>query len=178
MTADEDADPKRVAIADRIQALEDRLAGIGDRVAALESRRQFVAQLAEALPDGYSEALSHPFSGADGWAAASTLIGDDLAKIGDATRLLHIEERTVNKDLAKAREDLDKLPPPRDHMEVRIAVATTAPATATLTVGYRTPSARWVPAYDALLATDDLGGKPKITLVRRAEVTQATGDRR
>jgi uncharacterized protein (TIGR02231 family) len=174
--AGEESDPRRQELLDRIERIEDRITAIGDRVAALEGRRDFIGRLAEALPEGFSRALVARGAGVESWTAASAAIGDDLAKVAEAIQALKIEERQLDADLDKARTALDELPPPRDHVAARIALAADAPAAAVLTVSYRVPSARWVPAYDAELATGDNGGAPRLVLVRRAEVTQATGE--
>ena len=174
--AGEENDPARKVLLDRIEGLEDRIAAIGDAVAALEGRRDFIGRLAASLPDGFSKALAVRGAGVESWAAASQAIGDDLARVADGIRALKLEERGLAADLDKARAALDDLPPPADHIEARIALAAGAAASGVLTVGYRVPSARWVPAYDASLDTGGDGGAPKLVLVRRAEVTQASGE--
>ena len=174
--AGEESDPRRKELVDQIERIEDRITAIGDRVAALEGRRDFIGRLAETLPEGFSRALVARGAGIESWTAASAAIGDDLAKVAEAIQALKIEERQLNTDLDKARTALDELPPPRDHVEARIALAADGAAEAVLTVSYRVPSARWVPAYDAELATGDAGGASRLVLVRRAEVTQATGE--
>ena len=68
------------------------------------------------------------------------------------------------------------MPAPSDHVAVRIAVSADVATTGTLSVSYRTPAANWVPTYDAQLSTGEAGGKPSLAIVRRAEVTQATGE--
>lgn len=174
--AGEESDPRREELLDRIERIEDRITAIGDRVAALEGRRDFIGRLAETLPEGFSRALVARGAGIESWTAASAAIGDDLARVAEAIQALRIEERKLNADLDKARTALDALPPPRDQIEARIALAADAAAEAMLTVSYRVPSARWAPAYDAELSTGDDGGAPRLVLVRRAEVTQATGE--
>lgn len=174
--AGDESDPRRQALLDRIEGLEDRIAAIGDRIDAFEGRRRFIERLAETLPEGFAKALAEGGAGIDGWAAASQVIGDDLAKVAEAIRALHVEERSLNVALDKERQALDLLPPPRAHVEARIALAAPAAATGALTVGYRVPSARWEPAYDVQLATAEAGGKPVISLIRRAEVTQVSGE--
>src|SRR5262249_55076076 len=57
-----------------------------------------------------------------------------------------------------------------------IDVAASAATKATLRVTYAVRNARWVPLYDARLDTGAKDRKPQIELIRRAEVTQATGE--
>ena len=174
--ADPDKDPSRKALSNEIQVLRDQLAGIADHVAALEARRQFINNLAGTLPTGFSKALAKDGPGVDQWTAAAQAIAGDLAASGDALRQLRVEERGLRSDLEKREKDLAALPAPRDHTLLEVEVSTTLRTSGTLTIGYRVPAAGWVPAYDALLSTGEAGGKPSIAIVRRAEVTQATGE--
>jgi uncharacterized protein (TIGR02231 family) len=59
---------------------------------------------------------------------------------------------------------------------VRIDVASAAATKATLRVTYAVRNARWLPLYDARLDTGAKDRKPQVELVRRAEVTQSTGE--
>ena len=59
---------------------------------------------------------------------------------------------------------------------MRIELAAAAPTKATLRVTYAVRNARWVPLYDARLDTGAKDRKPALELVRRAEITQSTGE--
>ena len=65
---------------------------------------------------------------------------------------------------------------PPSKLEVRIDVAAPAATKATLRVTYTVRNARWLPLYDARLDTGAKDRKPQLELVRRAEVTQSTGE--
>ena len=65
---------------------------------------------------------------------------------------------------------------PPNKLEVRIELATAAATKATLRVTYAVRNARWTPLYDARLDTGAKDRKPALELVRRAEITQATGE--
>lgn len=174
--ADEATDPARVALVEQIQQLDDRIAAIDDRLDALDGRKRFLEQLIQSAPNGFGKALADGNGNIADWNTAAASIGDGLAAVADAVRAAHIEQR----DLGRQRDDLSKsladLPAPRDHMAVRIALAADAAANGTLTVSYHTASARWLPTYDAQLATGDAGTEPSLAIVRRAEVTQSTGE--
>lgn len=57
-------------------------------------------------------------------------------------------------------------------MEIRVAVSAGQPVKGTLSVSYVVAGARWMPIYDARLDT----ASGKLELVRRAEVSQSTGE--
>jgi uncharacterized protein (TIGR02231 family) len=108
-------------------------------------------------------------------------VGTGLTEVADAVRAASIEERGLDRQLDVQKQALANLPAPAEHKEVRIAVSAQAAGRASLSVTYRVASATWKPTYDAELetgdnATGDGGGAPSLTLVRRAAVTQATGE--
>jgi uncharacterized protein (TIGR02231 family) len=59
---------------------------------------------------------------------------------------------------------------------VRIDLAVATGTKATLRVSYAVRAARWTPLYDARLDTGAKDRKPALELVRRAEITQTTGE--
>ena len=65
---------------------------------------------------------------------------------------------------------------PPSKLEVRIELASTEATRATLRVTYAVSHARWTPLYDARLETGTKDRKAALELVRRAEITQATGE--
>ncbi|MEO8667738.1 MAG: mucoidy inhibitor MuiA family protein [Bauldia sp.] len=176
LPADPDGDPARKAALDAIRSLEDRAGGIDDRIAALDSRRKFIEKMIDTTPNGFSRMLAENAGGIEKWSAASAALGADLDAVAAARRGLEIEKRAIEADKAAAQKQLGELPPPRDRVELRIEVSAEAAASANLSVGYRLPSARWEPVYDAQLSTGEAGGKPSLAIVRRAEITQATGE--
>lgn len=174
--ADETADPQRKAIEDEVQALQDKLGAIGDRLSALDGRKHFLEQLVESAPQGFGKALGEGTANIDQWNAAATTLGDGLAAVADQMRAAHIEQRELNRQLADRKKALDALPEPSEHQAVRIALSTEAAVKGSLTLSYRTQSARWMPTYDAQLTTGEGGTEPQLAIVRRAEVTQETGE--
>jgi uncharacterized protein (TIGR02231 family) len=173
-------DPRRVAIEGEIEALQDKLAVIGDRLGAIDGRRRFLERLIEATPAGFGKGLAEGTGNIDQWTTATTTIGAGLTAIADETRAAKIAERDINRQLDERNAALADLPAPAAHVDARIALSTDAPTSGTLSISYRTPSARWVPTYDAHLTIGEGGAEggaePSLTIVRRAEVTQATGE--
>ena len=170
--AGETTDPARQAILDAIRGIEDRIVATEDRIGALDGRRRFLERLIETTPAGFGAALSEGSGAIDQWATAAIAIGDGLAAAAKEMQAARIEQRSLNEDLTKQREALTDLPESRDSMEVRISLSAESAVTGTLNVSYRTPDAYWAPTYDAQLST----GEPSLTIVRRADVTQATGE--
>lgn len=172
------ADPARQSIRDEIRGLEDERAIVGDRIGALDGRRRFIEKMLETLPRGFGEALGEG-SDAQGfaqWSVASRALGEELDAVAIANRALQREDRVLAERIEERAKALADLPAPRGSLELKIELVADAPLKGTLTIGYRTPSAWWVPSYHALLTTNGEGDAPSLTIVRRAEVTQATGE--
>src|SRR6202011_2257652 len=79
-----------------------------------------------------------------------------------------------DRQIAQAEQDRAQKPPSR--LEVRIDLAAVAATKATLRVTYAVRNARWAPLHDARLDTGTKDRKPALELVRRAEITQNTGE--
>jgi uncharacterized protein (TIGR02231 family) len=174
--AGNDNDPQRIAIAEAMQGLQDKIGAIDDRLAALDARRRFLEALVQQASNGFGKALGDGKGDVTGWSAAAEAISAGLTEVADAVRTAHNEQRDLQKQLDAQKQALADLPAPSDHKQVRIAVASTAAGDAALSVTYRVTDATWKPTYDAELATGDNGGAPALTLVKRAAVTQDTGE--
>lgn len=176
VSASDVTDPARQALLDTIQGVQDRIAAVDDKLGALDGRRRFLEQLIDTTPTGFGTALSEGNGAIDQWTAAAVAIGDGLAQVADAVRAANIERRELMKELEARQKEMAALPAPLDRVAVRIAMAADGPTTAAVSLSYQTYAANWVPAYDAQLVTAESEGKPALTIVRRAEVTQATGE--
>ena len=174
--AGETTNPDREALLDSIRNFEDRIVALDDRIGALDGQRRFLERLIDATPEGFGAALSEGIGAIDQWATAAATIGDGLATVAKDTQAARLEQRGLSEDLAEQRKQLVALPEPRDSIAVRVSLSADAAATGMLLVSYRTPAASWVPTYDAQLATGENGEAPSLTIIRRAEVTQATGE--
>ena len=84
------------------------------------------------------------------------------------------KQRDLDRQIIRLETDRATKPP--NKLEVKIGLAANAPAKATLHVTYTVPNARWTALYDARLDTGAKDRKPALELVRRAEITQATGE--
>ena len=176
--SDRKTDPERQSVLDEIRGLEDERATIADRIGALDGRRRFVETMLETLPRGFGEALGEGNDNGDfvQWSAASLALGEELDAVAIANRALQRENRVLAERIEERVKALADIQAPRDSLELRIELVADAPLKGVLTIGYRTPSAWWVPSYHALLTTNGEGDEPSLAIVRRAEVTQATGE--
>ncbi|MBR0875541.1 mucoidy inhibitor MuiA family protein [Bradyrhizobium tropiciagri] len=156
----------------RIEALKDQREDLQGAIVSAEARRKFAERFAEVSPVGLGEkGEARPVSE---WRSAFSAVGDEVAAADNAIRDAKRKQREIDREIA--RLDADRAAKPPSKLEVRIELASTAATKATLRVTYAVRNARWTPLYDARLDTGAKDRKPAIELVRRAEITQSTGE--
>jgi uncharacterized protein (TIGR02231 family) len=160
------------AIDKQIVALKDQRADLDGAIASAEARKKFAEHFAEASPAGLGEkGEARPLSD---WRAAFAAIAEEVANADTAIRDAGRKQRDIDREIARLEQDRNVKPPSK--LEVRIDLAAAAATKATLRVTYNVRNARWTPLYDARLDTGAKDRKPALELVRRAEITQATGE--
>ena len=156
----------------RIEALKDARGDLDGTIAAAETRRNFAQRFAETSPAGLGEkGEARPLTE---WRAAFAAVGDEVATAASAIRDAERKQRDIDREIAQLEAERAAKPPAK--FEVRIDLAAEAASHATLRVSYTVRNAHWAPLYDARLDTGAKDRKPALELVRRAEVTQATGE--
>jgi uncharacterized protein (TIGR02231 family) len=156
----------------RIEALKDQHADFEDAIAAAAARRKFAERFAEASPAGLGEkGEARPIAE---WRAAFVAVSEEVATADAAIREAERKQRDIDREIARLQSDRAIKPPSK--LEVRVDLAASAATRATLRVTYAVRNARWTPLYDARLDTGAKDRKPALELVRRAEITQATGE--
>jgi uncharacterized protein (TIGR02231 family) len=174
-----DAKPPRAAppanlpeLDKRIEALKDERSNLQGAIDAANARRKFAERFAEASPVGIGDkGEARPISE---WRAAFTAVGDEIASADAAVRDAQRKQRELDREIARLEQD--RAQKPSNKLEVRIELAAAAATKATLRVTYAVRNARWMPLYDARLDTGAKDRKPALELVRRAEITQSTGE--
>jgi uncharacterized protein (TIGR02231 family) len=156
----------------RIEALRDERANLDGAIEAATARRKFAERFAEASPAGIGEkGEARPIAE---WRAAFAAVSEEVATADAAIRDAERKQRDIDREIA--RLELDRVTKPPSKLEVRIDLASAAATKATLRVTYAVRHARWTPLYDARLDTGAKDRKPALELVRRAEITQTTGE--
>jgi uncharacterized protein (TIGR02231 family) len=158
-------DPERLR---RLEALRDERLSLDDRISAERVRKR----AAEALTaPGTLSAGERGLNVGEARLAMAAALEETLAA-DRAIREAERRQRALDREIAEVEAGLRSQPPRR--LEARVAVEASAPFRGELTLTYSVRGARWSPAYDARLSTG--GPKPALELVRRAEVTQQTGE--
>jgi uncharacterized protein (TIGR02231 family) len=156
----------------RIEALKDKRAELQGMIAAATARRKFVERFAQASPAGIGDkGEARPIAE---WRDAFAAVSDEVATADAAIRDAERKQRDIDREIARLETDRAAKPPSK--LEVRIGLAATAATKATLRVTYTVRNARWVPLYDTRLDTGTKDRKAALELVRRAEISQTTGE--
>lgn len=156
----------------RIEVLKDERANLAGAIHAAAARRKFAERFAEASPAGLGEkGEARPLAE---WRAAFAAVAEEVASADTAIRDAERKQRDIDREIIRLESDRATKPPSK--LEVRIDLAAASAAKATLRVTYAVRQARWAPLYDARLDTGTKDRKPALELVRRAEITQTTGE--
>ncbi|MBR0785775.1 mucoidy inhibitor MuiA family protein [Bradyrhizobium iriomotense] len=173
-----DARPPRAApvnlpeLDKRIEALNDQRADLQGAIDSANARRKFAEHFAEASPVGIGEkGEARPIAE---WRTAFAAVGEEISSADTAIRDATRKMREIDRQIAQL--DVERKAKPPSKLEVRMDIAATAATKATLRVTYNVRNARWLPLYDARLDTGAKDRKPQLELVRRAEITQSTGE--
>jgi uncharacterized protein (TIGR02231 family) len=156
----------------QIESLRDQIAALDDKIAAATARKNFVIRFSQDAPARIGDkAGARPLSE---WRAAFTAVAEEVAAADEAIRKAKLQQRDLNRDLARLKAQRNVHPPRK--MEVRIDISAGAAVRATLRVSYSVRGARWLPMYDARLDNGTGHAKPSLELIRRAQVIQNTGE--
>ncbi|KYG97447.1 mucoidy inhibitor MuiA family protein [Bradyrhizobium sp. DOA1] len=156
----------------RIEALNDQRADLQGAIDSANARRKFAEHFAEASPAGIGEkGEARPIAE---WRTAFAAVGEEIANADAAIRDATRKQREIDRQIVQLEAERKAKPPSK--LEVRMDVAAPAATKATLRVTYNVRNARWLPLYDARLDTGAKDRKPQLELVRRAEITQSTGE--
>jgi uncharacterized protein (TIGR02231 family) len=88
-----------------------------------------------------------------------------------------VKMRAFDRQIDDLEKKLQSLSPSeQERTEVKVHVDALAPLDADLVIRYQVPAASWTPLYDARLATGDKTAAPSLSLIRRAEIRQNSGE--
>lgn len=171
----EAASTERRKLEDELELLRDERTRYEAEVQSAETQKALIANLAQ-MPTRPAPVAGGAERGED-WTQVLGLI----ASGGREAQRTLIEAQVKLRELDHKIGDLEKrltevAPAQEERTEVKVYVVAAAPVDADVTVRYQVPSASWRPLYDARLATGAKNVVPKLDLVRRASITQRTGE--
>lgn len=171
----EAADSQRKVLEDKLQTLKDQKKTVEAQALAAKTQQKLIANLAQLPTRPASQTAPSP--ALDDWPKILALIAQGTT---DASKLaLDAEQkiREIERQIADTNTQLSSLAPARtEQTEVRIHVIAQSPLDVDLSVHYQVPDAHWAPLYDARLSTGTKTEPPKLSLDRRAAITQTSGE--
>lgn len=167
------AQSERKKIEAEIEKLRFRRAAEDDIVAGAELQQAYLRNLA-GLPQ--TQGIRKSLPGKD-WSELFGILGPRMTEAAKAIA----EAKLRQRDLDRSISDLEKTLPPvgsstESRTRVKINVTAAAAHEAKLVLHYQVNGASWQPFYDARLATGEGLNAPKLTLARRAAISQTTGE--
>lgn len=171
--ADAETEPKRIE--KEIEALEGQRQLAEAKVSAADTQRTLIGNLtnlpSRPLPSGPASPPS------ENWSEIIKLIETSLADVARSRIEAEVAQRDLERRIEDLRGKLAAVAPNREERtEVKVAVKTDKPVDAMLTVRYQVPNASWAPNYDARLDSGTKTKAPSLLIVRRATITQRTGE--
>ena len=171
----EAASTERRKLEDELELMRDERARYEAEVQSAETQKTLIANLAQ-MPARPAPAGGGAERGED-WPQVLALI---VSGSREAQRLLveaQVKMRDLDHKISDAEKRLTEVAPEKEERtEVKIHVVAAAPVDADIAVRYQVPAASWLPAYDARLTTGAKNVVPKLDLLRRASITQRTGE--
>jgi uncharacterized protein (TIGR02231 family) len=171
------ADSKRKMLEDQLEQLNDQRTTAETQAQAAATQKKLIANLAElpTIPQQAGTPGSSPTG--DDWQKVLSLIPQATSDAGKLALDAQQKIRTLDRSIADVKAQLASLAPAKtEQTEVRVYVFAQTPLDADLTIRYQVPDAHWAPIYDARLSTGTKTEPPKLTLARRAAVTQKSGE--
>ncbi|MEQ1650433.1 MAG: DUF4139 domain-containing protein, partial [Hyphomicrobiaceae bacterium] len=111
------------------------------------------------------------------WLKIAALISERSAAVNKSILETGIKIRDTDRKLQEATNKLSELAPaPEQRWEVKINAQAASALDAELTVRYQIQNANWQPFYDARLTTGAKGQPSKLQMIRRASITQRSGE--
>jgi uncharacterized protein (TIGR02231 family) len=159
----------------RITRLRDERDSVVARIGALETKRAAIERYAQASPEKLG-VEGKPFEVSQ-WHSAWDAIGAGLASAHEELRQARARQRDLDAEIAALERARPLAPRPgAPKRDVAVAVEASSAVRGELRVSYRVGGASWTPLYDARLDTGAKDRKAGLELVRRAQVTQRTGE--
>jgi uncharacterized protein (TIGR02231 family) len=140
-------------------------------ITAKQAMIQAIAQQAPTILGG----KERPVDPGD-WSKAWEAVGAGLLTVVEETTAAQAALRKIDEEIAAISRQGGVGPRPGVTRAATISVEAAGPAKATLKLTYQVSGATWRPSYDAALTVGSAQAKPKLSLVRRAVVSQRTGE--
>lgn len=168
---------EQLALQRQISGLTDERALLDMVVADSNHQRTFLLNLADKQLTPQSTADATKAINSVELGGLIDLVGQKLAVLAEKIQKSQVRQREIDEAVNDLSMKLNELHGNDRHQtDVAINVDAAAASALSLRVSYRVGAAGWSPYYDARLAIGKSGDPSKLTLERRAVVTQSTDE--
>lgn len=162
-------------LSDEIEVLSDQRALEDDAIESANQQRAYLANLIE-LPTQPETSGTAPMD----WNGLFTTLSTRLNETNKALGQAKLRQKQIDRQIAKKTKDMNAIvvekKPAGGLQQVTVRVSAETAIEATLRVSYQVTSAVWQPEYDARLTSGEKGAATRLTLVRRAVISQSTSE--
>ncbi|MDZ5452443.1 mucoidy inhibitor MuiA family protein [Labrys sp. ZIDIC5] len=151
-----------------LQDLKDQREGLAGIGKALLAKRGLIERFANGATFNAAKEGSNVAALRGAWNA----VGDDMIEVNEALRQNALKIRDLDEDIARLQSQRDGRPEGQKRTQLRLSVNAEQAIKGRIAISYLIGNAGWTPLYDARLDSE----KGELELVRRAKVTQATGE--
>ena len=172
-----DVDAKRKGIESDIEKLTDERGALDQTISDSDYQKKLLLSLADKqlLPASSTETVK--VIDATQLGGLVDLVGARLSTISKIIHDSQLRQRDIDKQVSDLQLKAQELAPDdRAHVQVAIHIDVAAATSGKFKLSYRIQEAGWQPFYDARMTLPTDGVATKLNLVRRAEVTQSTGE--
>lgn len=162
------------AVEARLKQLRADRDGVQVTIDTLAAKQAMILRYSQASP----EKLSHearPLAIGE-WNAAFDAVGAALSRTGEELRAVKTRAKDIDDEICALETGRGRSAPNGPAREAAILVEAESAGKVALTLTYLVNGAGWQPAYDARLDTGGRERKPQLEIVRRASVSQRTGE--
>jgi uncharacterized protein (TIGR02231 family) len=166
---------ERRRVEEAIEKLRDEKSALQATIQAAETQKKLIENLTT-LPGTPPPATGGAVAQPD-WGQLFELIGKRAAEAQRSILDTQIKVREVDRQIRDLEDKLASLAPRQQRRtEVKVALEAAAAVEADMVIRYQVRNASWTPFYDARLTVGSKVQAPKLQLVRRAAITQRTGE--
>jgi uncharacterized protein (TIGR02231 family) len=170
-------DAEQLALTKQIATLGDERTLLDMVVSDSNYQRTFLLSLADKQLTPQSTTDTTKTVNAGELGGLLDLVGQKLGVLAEKIQKAQVRQREIDEAVNDLSMKLNQLHGNDRHQtDVAINVEALAASALTLKVSYRVTAAGWLPTYDARLAIGKTGDPSKMTLERRAVITQSTDE--
>ncbi len=172
-----EVDSRRKAIENDIEKLNDERAALDQTISDFDYQKKLLLSLADKQLVPASSIDTVKAVDAAQLGGLVDLVGSRLSTISKSMHEAQLRQRDIDKVVADLQVKSQELAPDdRSHVQVSIHIAAAKATQGKFKLSYRVQEAGWVPFYDARMSLPTKGQLAKLNIVRRAEITQSTGE--